>query len=140
MAPKSVSLTLAVPANDCVRLDDHQTGSPSGPEARKPSPEDPVALSEAGAAHGSLQHTELMPQGEVLGGKRCSGAEENDRQPDEREHGAEGRAMALLSRRAQDYVQSAVQSFWEGQRTSCVPSLVGRSQARPLEVSCLRSA
>ena len=37
-----------------------------------------------GQFDGALEHAELMPQGEVLGGKRCSGAEENDRQPDER--------------------------------------------------------
>jgi hypothetical protein len=36
------------------------------------------------APHRSLEHAELVPQGEVLGGERCAGAEEEDAEQPEK--------------------------------------------------------
>ena len=76
---------LAVPADDRFGLDDHQARAPVRPEAGQPHPEDPVTLAQLGAVHRTPKDTELVPEGQILGGQGRSGederAEEAEDQP-----------------------------------------------------------
>jgi hypothetical protein len=54
-----------VPRDDGLRLDDDERRSPSGPEAREQDPEPAVGLHEPDSPwSGTLQHLQLVPQGE----------------------------------------------------------------------------
>ncbi|MHB8614025.1 MAG: hypothetical protein ACYDAL_16615, partial [Candidatus Dormibacteraceae bacterium] len=57
----------AVPADNRRRLDDGQALLPaSGPETRKPHPQNPVTLSQARAGIGPESYLELMTEGRIL--------------------------------------------------------------------------
>ena len=54
------------------RLDDHQTRAPARPEPGQPDPEDTVARPKPGALQRYLENGQLLAQGEVFGGERCT--------------------------------------------------------------------
>ena len=62
------SKSLPVPFDDRFGLHDGQCGSPVGPEPGEPHPEDAVAGPQPRAFDGLLEDSNLLSQGEVLGG------------------------------------------------------------------------
>jgi len=55
-----------MPANDSLRLDQHQRLLPSTPEAAGEYPEDSVNRSHPGSGMLALQHGQLLPEGEIF--------------------------------------------------------------------------
>ena len=87
--PSPVELkTVAVPANNCLGLDDHETGSQVCPEPRQPNPEDPVTPPKSRAFHRTLEDAELVAKSQYIRGKRCTSEEERAEQNDDNTHDA----------------------------------------------------
>ncbi len=61
---------LIVPSDHGLGLDDDEGGTPVRPEARQPDPEDSIAPPEPWTLSGSLEHGELVSEGEVHGGQQ----------------------------------------------------------------------
>src|SRR5437660_1385629 len=58
---------LAMPGNDGLGLNDSQRGAPVAPDGEQPDPQQTVQRSQPGPlSHGTLQHADLVPQGQVL--------------------------------------------------------------------------
>jgi hypothetical protein len=55
-----------VPGEDGRGLNNDEAGPPAGPQLREPYPEESVPLVEPAATDGSLQHRQLMPEGDIL--------------------------------------------------------------------------
>src|SRR5262249_51624836 len=74
--------SFAMPADDGLRLDDDESGTPAAPELGQPCPEEPIRSGELRSFSGALQDAELMAQSQDLELKGCSGAErrQNGRQ------------------------------------------------------------
>ena len=68
----------AVPADDCVRLDDKQMATPLVADPAEQDPERAIGGSEARSTGRTLQDRDLVPQGEVLEGQLLSGAQARD--------------------------------------------------------------
>jgi len=64
------AVPLAMPAQQCVWLDDEQRGPPAMREARQERQRHTVARCERGALNLALQHDQLLPQERVLGHQR----------------------------------------------------------------------
>src|SRR5215471_20098496 len=60
------SKTSAMPANDRLRIDQHQRLLPSTPETAGEYPEDSVNRYHPGSGMLALQHGQLLPQGEIF--------------------------------------------------------------------------
>ena len=61
---------LVMPSDHGPGLDDDEAGTPACPEPGEPDPEDPIRLPEPWTLAGSLEHGELVTEGEVLHGQR----------------------------------------------------------------------
>lgn len=59
----------AVPANNCLRLDDYEGGAPAGPDPAQAGPEPAVGGLDPGPLGLALQYRELLSQGEVFRGQ-----------------------------------------------------------------------
>jgi len=68
------SLASAVPADYGVGLDEDERGAPGRPDPREPRPEQAVRGREARSPGRASEHSELLPQGEVLQGDVASRA------------------------------------------------------------------
>ena len=76
--------TLAVPANDCFRLEDEQGGAPINPNLGQPGPQESIGSDQFRPLHRATQDTELVPERKVFqlqGGsrfeaRRCGGGQE----------------------------------------------------------------
>jgi hypothetical protein len=55
-----------MPGKDGRGLNNEEAGPPAGPQPREPEPEDAVAATKSRATDGSLQHRQLMPEGQDL--------------------------------------------------------------------------
>src|SRR5215471_1128475 len=60
------SKTSAMPANDPLRIDQHQRLLPSTPETAGKYPKDSVNRSHSGSGMLALQHGQLLPEGEIF--------------------------------------------------------------------------
>lgn len=66
----------AMPGNDRVGLDNHESRPPRRPDAGQPHPQEPVGLGQAESPTAApLQNVELVSQGENLELQRCPGAQ-----------------------------------------------------------------
>jgi len=68
----------AVPANDCVRLDDEQGTTPIGPAFPEKNPKDPIPILQSRPPASSIQDLELMAQGQVLQDERSMALESRE--------------------------------------------------------------
>ena len=55
-----------MPAQDGVRLDEHQSRTPAAPGRGQQDPQQPVTVAEARPFEGALQRPQLMPKGDVF--------------------------------------------------------------------------
>src|SRR5215471_2929485 len=58
--------TSAMPANDCLRIDEHQRLLPSTPKTTGECPEDFVNRYHPGSGRLALQHGQLLPESEIF--------------------------------------------------------------------------
>jgi hypothetical protein len=65
----------AVPANDCLGLDDYEELAPAGPNANEESPDDAVSSPKPWSRRGPVQDGELLAEREVLEDEGGAGAE-----------------------------------------------------------------
>jgi hypothetical protein len=70
-----IAEALAMPRDDGGRLDDDECGSPNGPDAIEPDPEDPIRRGQVGSLHRTLEDTELVSKREDLELKGRTAAE-----------------------------------------------------------------
>src|SRR5215469_16072006 len=61
----------AMPANDGLRIDEHQRLLPSTPKTTDEYPEDLVNRSNPGSGMLALQHGQLLPESDIFHGLRC---------------------------------------------------------------------
>ena len=78
-----ISEASSLPGDYSLRLHDYEGVFPSRPDLREPGPEDPIGRLDPGARLAMLVHGELVTEGEDLGGKRSSAAEDRRAESDE---------------------------------------------------------
>jgi len=64
-----------MPGDDGVRSNDGECGSPIGPDATEPDPEEPISGGQLGPLHGTLPDTELVTKRQDLELKGRAAAE-----------------------------------------------------------------
>ena len=89
-----------MPLDDGFGLDDGQGGSPVGPEAGEPRPEDPVAWPQSRAFDGVLEDGNLLSQCEVLSGDSSAA---NDECPEKQEAALDDARDVVFARNRSSY-------------------------------------
>src|ERR1700676_3802802 len=89
-----------MPGDECLRIDDRQSGSPATAKTREPDPQQSISRRQIKAmpTTGSLENQELMPQGKNLSVQRCAGSESLPNRRKERENDRD-HGLSKLSQR-----------------------------------------
>jgi len=100
LPPPIQAESLMLPFDDRFGLHDGQGGSPVGPEAGEPRPEDPVAWPQSRAFDGVLEDGNLLSQCEVLSGDSSAA---NDECPEKQEAALDDARDVVFARNRSSY-------------------------------------